>query len=176
MLNFKVIDNFFEDDVCEEICNSIQSASFPLYYCNAVSLKHRKDHYYFTHMLVNNSVSVSGFNNIANHFLDQISPSYVYRIQVNAYPKEPDHNLHGFHIDLDHTHKVALWYVNTNNGYTILKDPTSQEDVRIESVKNRMLFFDGNIFHSSVTHTDTNLRHVVNMNYLPSIEIEDYFK
>lgn len=176
MMNFKIIDNYFSESVYEEILNTIQSSTFPLYYQNSVTFKNINDNYFFYHILINRNTSTTSFNNIANFFIESVCPSFVYRMSVNAYPRTSKHTLDGFHVDLNHFHKVALWYANTNNGYTVLKDPLGNEDIEVNSVKNRMLLFDGNIFHSVVTQTDSHLRYVINMNYLPQYELNEYFK
>ena len=65
------------------------------------------------------------------------------------------------HMDDDFFHKVALFSVNTNNGFTYFADET-----KIESKENQMILFPGNIKHCSVMQRDTNLRINININYL----------
>ena len=58
-------------------------------------------------------------------------------------------------------HKGFLFYVNTNNGFTILEDGT-----KVESIANRALFFDSSKSHKSTTCTDEDIRVNININYV----------
>ena len=55
--------------------------------------------------------------------------------------------------------KVAVYYVNTNNGYTIFKNK------KIKSEKNKIVIFDGNTKHKVKYQTDKDTRMVINCNY-----------
>ena len=57
--------------------------------------------------------------------------------------------------------KTAIFYINTNNGYTEF-----QSGVRVSSVANRVCIFDSNLKHRGVTRTEgEHQRVVVNFNY-----------
>ena len=62
--------------------------------------------------------------------------------------------------ELDYDHKAMIYYLNTNNGYTILKD-----GVKIKSIQNRALFFNPQEEHQSTTCTDLKCRMNININY-----------
>ena len=57
---------------------------------------------------------------------------------------------------------TAIFYINTNNGYTYFEDGQ-----KIESIENRMVMFPSNIPHAGATCTDEDRRVVLNLNYLP---------
>ena len=57
----------------------------------------------------------------------------------------------------------AVIYVNTNNGYTEFKD--GEEVRKVESVANRMVFFDAELSHRGVSSTDSRYRCVINFNW-----------
>ena len=67
----------------------------------------------------------------------------------------------GFHVDNDGPHKVALYYINSNNGYTEFESGET-----IQCVKNRLIIFDGSIEHRSVKQTNTKTRVAINTNYV----------
>jgi len=46
------------------------------------------------------------------------------RVKANLYPKDEKFIEHDWHIDYNFNHNGAIFYVNTNNGYTILEDGT----------------------------------------------------
>ena len=58
--------------------------------------------------------------------------------------------------------ETAIFYVNTNNGYTIFKD--SQE--KIDSIENRLVTFPTDTEHCGVSCTDSKHRVVINFNYI----------
>ena len=68
----------------------------------------------------------------------------------------------GWHKDYDDDSdcKVAILYLNTNNGYTKLKDGT-----KFPSVKNTVVMFD-NVEHTDVTQTNTEERIVLNIGFV----------
>ena len=81
----------------------------------------------------------------------------------NLYPNQNKFIEHDTHIDYDEPHQAAIYYINTNNGYTKLEDGT-----KVSSIANRMLFFDGSKNHQSTNCTDEKIRLNINFNYLGS--------
>ena len=57
--------------------------------------------------------------------------------------------------------ETAIYYVNSNNGYTEFND------CKVESVANRMVFFPSNTKHRGVNATNVKARYVINFNYFP---------
>jgi len=82
------------------------------------------------------------------------------RAKINLYPCQDTLTEHGVHSDFPFNHKAALYYLNTCDGYTKLKDGT-----KIESVENRMLIFDGSIIHASTNTSNVNARYNISINY-----------
>ena len=65
--------------------------------------------------------------------------------------------------DIKSNMQAAIYYVNTNNVYTEFKD--GEEVRKVESVANRMVFFDAELSHRGVSATDTRYRCVINFNW-----------
>ena len=84
----------------------------------------------------------------------------IMRAKANLYPNCGELVEHDMHTDYNFEHQAAIFYVNTNNGYTKLKDGT-----KIESIANRVLIFKGNDLHCSTTCTDQQARININFNY-----------
>lgn len=97
---------------------------------------------------------------VINPLIEKIGPVAVNRVKANLYPNTNEDVQHGLHQDLDVPHKGALFYVNTNNGFTVLEDGT-----KIESIENRVLFFDPSKLHCSASCTDKQSRVTLIMNY-----------
>lgn len=96
---------------------------------------------------------------IAKSILQKLNPKKILIVRCNLLVPTHYHVHHEFHVDRNSHHKVALYYVTTNNGFTILKNQS-----KINCIENRILLFDGNIDHCSVTSTDFP-RCVFNINY-----------
>ena len=54
-----------------------------------------------------------------------------------------------------------IFFVNSNDGFTILDD-----DTMIESVENRILFFDSSKLHNSTNCTNEKVRVNINFNFI----------
>lgn len=107
------------------------------------------------------------------HLLDpivkKINPSEWVRIKMNLNPCNSEIIEHGLHIDNYSPREdawTAVYYINSNNGYTVFADGT-----KIESIRNRLVVFPSNMEHSGSTCTDVYARLVLNLNfYKDSIE------
>ena len=96
---------------------------------------------------------------IIKPILNKLKIKHLFDVRSHILVPTKEHIHHEFHIDREISHKVALFYVTTCNGFTILKDIA-----KINCIKNRILIFNGSIKHQSVTSTDFP-RCVVNINY-----------
>ena len=63
------------------------------------------------------------------------------------------------HTDTPQKHMVALFSINTNNGYTLFENGD-----KVASVENQLVLFDGSLKHCSVAQTDENIRVNININ------------
>lgn len=94
---------------------------------------------------------------------DKMDMEVHFRLKVNLNPKAPKIIEHGYHIDLPLPQsKTAVFYLNTNNGYTAF-----ETGEKVESVANRIVMFDSHIKHTGTTCTDVIAREVLNINYMP---------
>ena len=56
--------------------------------------------------------------------------------------------------------KTGIFYLNTTNGPTIFEKTET-----IKSIENRMIIFPTKMLHAGSTHTDTEVRGVINFNW-----------
>ena len=82
------------------------------------------------------------------------------RIKANLYYKTPILKEHPEHMDYDFPHKGAIYYINDNDGYTVLKGKH-----KIKSEANSLLLFDPSEPHNSTSCTDAKARININFNY-----------
>ena len=83
------------------------------------------------------------------------------RIKMNAYPYTNVVKEHKEHIDFNYEHIGAVFSLNTCDGYTKFSDGTN-----VESVANRIVFFDASKYHQSTTTSNAKLRYNINFNFL----------
>jgi len=83
------------------------------------------------------------------------------RVKANFFPYTSEQLVHSMHIDYPYKHKGALISLNTCDGYTLLEDGT-----KVDSIANRILYFDPSIPHASTTTTNAKGRFNININYL----------
>ena len=76
------------------------------------------------------------------------------------YPSTENLLEHAPHQDFSFNNKSALYYINTNDGYTQIGD------IKVDSIKNRMVVFDGSREHYSTNCTNTQVRVTINFNFL----------
>ena len=92
--------------------------------------------------------------------LKKIEIKSLIRVKLNSYAKEDKLVEHELHTDYDYSNNGAVLSINTCDGYTKLEDGT-----KIESVANRMLFFDASKPHCSTNTTNKTRRVNINFNY-----------
>ena len=70
-------------------------------------------------------------------------------------------------MDLPYTQVLsAIYFVNSNDGYTYFKPQDDKSLIKVESKKNRLVVFPNGLLHSGTTCTDEGVRVVINFNYL----------
>jgi hypothetical protein len=158
-MSYKIIDNFLDKEYFKEIEKLFTSSDFPWFYNDKVNLFDEET--YFTHLIYIDFKPNSNFYNNIFKIVLKLKPKALLRIKANLYLKTKKKIIHAKHKDYDMPHKGAIFYINTNNGKTILENGT-----KVDSVANRMLFFDSSKKHSSTTCTDKKVRLNINFNYL----------
>lgn len=116
------------------------------------------------HMLYHNDEPTSQFyQTIAPIFKSKFISSSIYkgmlRMKCNFYPHTSELHEHDFHTDYDFTNLAAVYSINTCDGYTLMRDGT-----KINSIGNRIVFFDGSKEHASTTTTNSFGRFNINFN------------
>ena len=160
-MTMKVISNFLKNkEVFKDIQSMLLGDNFPYYYNNKTAGPEDKSDYFFSHILYEkNNQKSNYFNQILMPILGSLNFNYLHRGKVNCYTKKHKPIKTGMHTDMEKNHTVALFSVNTNNGYTLFENGE-----KVVSVENQLVMFDGSIKHCSVAQTDENLRINININ------------
>lgn len=125
---------------------------------------YEEDDWMHSHLLYSSDdgLRYSKFYHIVKPIVKKLNANKLFVVRANLLVPTSKYIYHEFHVDRDISHSVALFYVTSCNGFTVLKDTTE-----VQCKKNRMLIFDGSIEHHSVTSTDYP-RSVININYVPN--------
>ena len=171
----EVIDNFLPEYHFRQISNMILGADFDWYF-NDLILHPDEDGYddkayQFVHCLF--TIERGGICSNRYPLFDivqqKLGVKRLDRIKMNLNTRTLFHRKTGFHNDQrqrspNDVHplhqKTAVFYLNTNNGWTEFK-----KGGKVKSVANRIVIFDSNLEHPGVTCTDEKRRVIVNFNY-----------
>ena len=161
----------------DAFCSDSKDRAPFFYNDNIVSENELKDDYsfQFTHVLVGCSDG-SGYASVdekeiyspywKNVFpiFDKLDAQKVIRAKVNMRTRTPEIYKSKFHVDVPQKiegHKTAIYYLNSNIGYTIF-----ESGEKVNSVGNRIVIFDGHQYHCGTSCTDQNIRSVLNINFI----------
>ena len=161
-MKIKITDNFLPLQISDDICSLLLGKDFPRYYNPSVTSNTDESptNEYFTHLFYGKNRVCSDFYAIIEPIVLLIKPRSLFRIKANMYPVSEKIKEHGLHTDTEWDDvKMAVYYVNDNNGYTALADGK-----KIESVKNRIVELAPLVSHTSSTST-TGVRVTVNFNW-----------
>jgi len=162
MGNFEIIDNFLSEDELKVIQDlMLRNKDFPYYFISDVTYENVEspNSMYFVHLFYRDTVKSNYFPAIES-IIKKLDAHALIRVKGNLYPNLGKELNELPHIDYEYEHKGAIFYVNTNNGYTILEDGT-----KIESIANRLLKFKPHLTHTSTYCTDAKVRANININY-----------
>jgi|688.fasta_scaffold690414_1 hypothetical protein len=171
-MSYKIIDNLLSKSELETIQSTMEGPDFPWHLHHKVKKDIKLDgsnenyNFQFIHGFYNNFAPTSPFAEMLNPILERIDPAAIMRIKANLTPATPEIIEYGMHTDYglngttNHSGKSAVFYVNSNDGYTVFENGE-----KVESVANRLLVFDPHTLHSGSSHTNTKARIVINLNY-----------
>jgi hypothetical protein len=156
----KILNNVIKNDEALKIKDLLISQTFSWFYIEGVVFE-KENNFQFTHMFYDNFKINSNYFEILNPILNVLKPSAIIKIKANLLLKDTKVTEHTMHIDTNTKNsKTAVYYVNTNNGYTKFSDGK-----KVSSKINRLVTFDSNLEHAGTTCTDSNYRIVLNFNY-----------
>jgi len=164
-MEYQVYDNFLDKPYYLKIRDYLLSDRFPWYLHTRVAgcpdEENDPNTFYFVHHFYEGPENKSNQSHILNPLIDKLDPITIIRVKGNLYPRTDRLFFHERHIDYYFYHQAAIFYLNDNDGYTVLEDGT-----KIESVANRLLLFDASKEHNSTTCTNSKVRANINFNYI----------
>ena len=158
---YQIIDNFLDETSLNEMKELMLGKMFPWFYQeNVTSEDKEEDAMYYTHVFYDNCKINSDFFDVTTPILNKLDIKALIRIKGNMYPNLNIKKQNQVHRDYDYQHKGAIFYLNTNNGQTVL-----QNQIKIDSIENRILLFNPYDLHYSNHCTDKKVRVNININY-----------
>ena len=157
----KVIDNFLPEEEFKSIQSLMLGSQFYWFYQKGRTADD-DGLYLMLHMFYQPEVGEnSDYLPMWNTFMNKVEAKKCMRIKANLTFRTPTIEPASWHIDYDDDGKTAVFYINTNDGYTEF-----ESGVRVSSVANRVCIFDSNLNHRGTTHSEGGQqRIVVNFNY-----------
>jgi hypothetical protein len=162
---YKVIDNFLSEKDFEQVRNVVFDMRFPWGFCASTVTEVGMGPYdfQFVHVFCQDSFQApSQYFQGIYPLIKEIDPAAILRVKANLIPRTPENFESGYHVDCRGAtlSKSAVYYLDTTNGPTRFKDGTE-----VECVANRIVIFDNDMEHTSVSCTDQKARRVINLNY-----------
>ena len=187
MIETKIVDDFLSEYHCNSIENALLgiepsknqygqfetgASAMPWYYTSNLNGQPKLGNYMFSCWFIKDFESTSPGEYYLPLFIPilhklSIDISQVWRMKANLFPRAQfiDHHLtHTDHHQQD-DRGTLLYYVNTNDGFTVLERTKGRRKRNVKSVRNRLLMFDGGQPHHSTNCTNVNARCTVNINY-----------
>lgn len=131
-------------------------------YSDGTTLKN-DGHFHFTSLVfAANYILVPKAFHLLQPLIDKAGMTSIARIKANCMLQTPELMVfkNGFHTDFPKDLMTGIYYINTNDGYTLFEDGT-----KVESVANRFVKFPATMMHTGTSCTDDYRRIVINFNY-----------
>ena len=160
MFKVDVVDNFLKKEDYTNLRQMLESDNFPWYfYLHTANKTNDIFNYQFIHLFYRDDVPNSDYFDILKPLIKQINPISLIRVKANLNPIS--HKLVKFdkHFDQPIKCKVAIYYINDNNGYTVVGKE------KIKSKSNRIVFFNSSLEHYGTNSTNCKNRMLINFNY-----------
>lgn len=153
-----------------KIKNVLTSSDFPWYYQPSFTdpkkwekNKNDPDDSFFTHTFYNFDKVNSDWFPLLNPLFKKLNFSKLICAAANLTLKGQN-ALSNFHVDLEDgrkDHYTSIYYITTNNGYTLMK----KGNKKINCLENKIATFHYKNQHKVVGQTDVDQRIIINLNY-----------
>jgi len=170
----EIIDDFLPQGDLKEIQDAMFGPDFAWYYNQSIDgldnppidYKEQEDKFQFVHVFYRHNRPMSIFyDKWYEKFVIPVigNNSIIYRIKANLLTRTLNIVENEFHTDgpTKKPFTTAIFYLNSNNGYTKFKDGK-----KVESQENRLVRFPVGKEHAGTSCTDKKVRVVINFLYM----------
>jgi Rps23 Pro-64 3,4-dihydroxylase Tpa1-like proline 4-hydroxylase len=167
-----VIDDFLSNEEFTDISTLLcdPDGRFPWYYFDSKVYKNNPLNFYdygFVHSFYSKGRYVSALPqaeaSVISPVYNALGAKQLIKVKANVTMATPLLYQYDMHTDVGHDieSKTAVFYLNTNDGYTLFEDGS-----KVDSVANRVVIFDEKIRHAGTSCTNAKRRVVLNVNYI----------
>ena len=163
--NKVIVQNALNDGEFSNLKHIFYGYDIPWSYNDGIVNTENTSDFQFVHLVFDHSKAGYGpmWDSIIP-ILEKLTPSNVVRIKANLRPRTHEIETSDFHCDVWMPGALtAIYYLDTNNGYTEFQDGD-----KITSVENQLVVFPSNLPHQGTSCTDQNRRIVINFNFFPT--------
>ena len=163
----KIVDNFLPREDHLKILNCLEDSHFPWFFNkekDSPEKAHLITQFQFVHSFFRGTEKSIFYPHIVP-ILSLLKPRILIRAKANLNPYSQKLVEGEFHKD--HSIKqvtVAIYYVNSNDGYTVIKTKNKLE--KVDSIANRLVVFSSSLSHKGTNSTNCKNRMVINFNYI----------
>tara|TARA_B100001250_G_C19695120_1_gene742140 strand:- start:56 stop:562 length:507 start_codon:yes stop_codon:yes gene_type:complete len=166
----EVFDNFLEEDIFNNLERRFCVDYVEWHFNPHVVFPWDEDdlnNFQFVNSIYANGSPQNEHYNAILPLFDKLELKFPLRAKLNLQTRTPEIISRSFHSDMGDTlsddmpYKTAIYYLNTNDGYTEFETGEI-----VESVANRVVIFEGNQNHRGTTCTNQKTRVVLNINYI----------
>ena len=179
----RIIDDFLEAEDFARLYKHITSEEFPWYYQDNISLvlpdNTTMNKFGFNHLVFEEGQDIQEINTLLlrliNEIMHNIEQSKLLRCRLDMTINRNSTEPLEAHVDFTIPHITTIFYLMNSDGNTILYDRSydgvelTNEDLttehEIEPKANRLLIFDGLLWHTGHTPCYNNRRILINTNF-----------
>jgi hypothetical protein len=157
-------DDYLELDYFNFLVNSFLDGNFAWFF-QSDKVNKGDNRFNFIHTFYKDENVNSNHINLLDSLFKKLKVKQLIRVKLNLTTKTNQIEKFDFHRDVSETCKTSILYLNTNDGYTILRDRKNYSTETVSSVANKLITFPSFTEHAGTTHTNTEYRMVLNLNY-----------
>jgi hypothetical protein len=149
-----IIDDFLPNSLHNDLHNLLLGERMSWTYMPAATSPDSPNEFYFVHKVISQEHCSPVFNDVKPvlYFMDdklRFVIDNILRINCTLCTNQGRVIPQSMHVDFDAPHFTGIYYINTNNGPTVI------EDTKVDSVANRFVLFDGLKKHAATIQDDT---------------------
>jgi len=173
MIDFKIVENFFNKEDFLFLQSIITHSEFPWYFKDNISSSNTTNSFLgdfgFGHCFFLDKPNSSAYSLIEPYvkkICDFSETKRIIKVRADMTVYSMNEHQHVVHRDLMHPHIVSILYLTNSNAKTVLyEDELAQKIYKvILPKKNQLLVFDGKYYHTGHSPSDSNRRILLNIN------------